>query len=146
MVLYEEPQKQVFICHSSRDTHIIQLIRSYFKDIRILPFFARQWISGINPAEKVLSEMRKSKAVFVLMTRNVVDHRETRDWVLFEIGMAKGMHKPIYVWLATGVEAPEPVKMITDYVPFDESDEKDVRGVVGSMMQIALDLFGSSGT
>ena len=143
MVLYEEPRKQIFIAHSSRDAHIIRLIEGYFKDIGILPFFANKWITGRNPAEKIVNEMKKSRALFVVMTKNVTNHRETRDWVLFEIGIANGITKPIFAWKAIDAEVPDPVRMITDYISFDESDEKDVKGIVGSMMNIALDLYSS---
>jgi len=143
MILYEEPTKQVFISHSSKDGRIIRLIEQYFKETfkgSILPFFANKWITGENPAEKITREMRNSKVLFVLMTKNVVDDRKTRDWVLFEIGIAKGIGKKIYAWKTVDIEVPEPVTMITDYVPFDPKDEEDIKKVVGAMMNIAYDL------
>ena len=142
-----EPSEKpyIFISHSSKDEEIINLIEVNFENNRIdkVPYFARRYIAGKNPADKVIEAMKDSVALFVITTNNVINDLDTLNWVLFEIGLAKGRELHVYGWKAVDVEevrVPEPIKYITDYVTFNPYDEEDLLGIVGEMMDLAIKL------
>ena len=133
-------KKQVFISHSSRDEKLLDLIEFGFRNKGIIPFFARRHIRGENPAQKIINEIGNSLALFALMTSNVLYDQYTRDWVLFEIGVAKGKGKPIYCWKQEDYELPKVIDYITDYDTFVPHNDKDCLRIVQSMVDKALEL------
>ena len=144
-VAIDEPRKQtlkkqVFISHSSRDEKLLDLIEFGFKNKGIIPFFARRHMRGQNPAQKIINEIGNSLALFALITSNVLYDKDTKDWVLFEIGVAKGKGKPMYCWKQEDYELPKVIDYITDYDTFVPHDQKDCLRIVQSMVDKALEL------
>jgi hypothetical protein len=142
-----KPSKKpyIFIFHRSKDEEIINLIEVNFENNRIdkVPYFARRYIAGRNPADKVIETMKDSVALFVIITNNVVNDLDTLNWVLFEMGLAKGREIPVYGWKDSNVEevkVPVPIKYITDYDTFNLYDEEDLLRIVGVMMNLAIEL------
>ena len=141
----EEPRKQllkkqVFISHSSKDEKLVDFIEFGFRKIDVTPFFARRHMRGENPAQKIVNEIEKSLALFAIMTSNVLYDKDTRDWVVFEIGVAKGKGKPIFCWKERDREIPKLIEYLTDYETFDLHDRKDCIRVVQTMVDKALEL------
>lgn len=136
--------KEVFISHSSRDTNLIQMIDTNLKKIGVTPFFASLWQVGKPPVPKIVDEMWNSSALFILLTSNVMLDRETRDWVCFEIGVAKALENfgllLIYGWRANNAELTDLFKGVTDFVPFNPYDENSCLDMVSGMMEIAQQL------
>ena len=95
---------------------------------------------SINPAQKIINEIGNSLALFALITSNVLYDKDTRDWVLFEIGVAKGKGKPMYCWKQEDYELPKVIDYITDYDTFVPHNDKDCLRVVQSMVDKALEL------
>ena len=136
----------IFISHSSKDEEIINLIEDNFErnkiEINKVPFFARRYIAGKNPADKAIDTIYyDSVALFAIITNNVIQDQYTLNWVLFEIGLAKGRDLPVYVWKAHDVpKVPQPIEYITDYVTFDLYNEEDRLSIVGTMMDLAINI------
>lgn len=137
---------QIFVSHSSKDTKLIDLIALGFKDRDITPYFARQVMVGENPVEKIINAIDSSIALFVLMTSNVAYDNHTRDWVVFEIGVAKTKGKPIFCWMEESVSTlktfPKLIENITDYDTFNPVFDKECYRMVSSMVDKAFDLKG----
>jgi len=142
-----ESLKQIFVSHSSKDTRLINLITLSFKGRRIVPFFARREMAGENPVEKIIKAIDSSMALFLLMTENVVNDTHTRDWVVFEIGVAKAKNVPIFCWMHNKVgeneSFPKLLENITDYDTFDYYQDEECYRVVTSMLDKALKLEGT---
>ena len=133
----------VFISHSSKDGEIINLIKFNFEELRIdkMPYFACHYIAGKNPADKVIDAIDDSVALFAIITNNVIYDQDTLNWVLFEIGLAKGRNLPVYGWKAYDVpKVPQPIEYITDYDTFDLSNEEDLLRIVEVMINLAMEL------
>ena len=133
----------VFISHSSKDEEIINLIEDDFEQHQInkVPYFARRYIAGKNPADKVIDAIYDSVALFAIITNNVIYDQDTLNWVLFEIGLAKGRDLPVYGWKAYDVpKVPQPIEYITDYATFDLYNEENLLSIVGTMMDLAINL------
>lgn len=133
----------IFISGSSKDAHLINLIEYNFQENRINkePFFASRFISGTNPADKIIEAFKKSRALFMIITPNVINDTNTLNWVLFETGLAKGRGLPVYGWKANSVtKVPQPIEYVTDYAVFEEDSEEDILRIIGVMMELALKL------
>jgi len=137
---------QIFVSHSSKDTKLIDLITLGFKDRKIVPFFAKREMVGENPVEKIINAIDKSMALFALMTPNVVHDNYTRDWVVFEIAVAKVKNVPIFCWIDKGVAENKTcaklIENITDYDTFDYPYDEECYRVVSSMVEKAFELGG----
>ena len=137
---------QIFVSHSSKDTKMINLITLSFKGPDIAPFFARQVMMGKNPVEKIINAINNSMALFAVITSNVVHDTHTRDWVVFEIAVAKIREIPIFCWIDDGVAKsktyPKLIENITDYDTFNHVYDEQCYRVVGAMVDKAFELKG----
>ena len=121
-------KESIFISHSSADLR--KLVEPAARRIRAAgfePYVASLRVTGKNPAEKIVGAISSSRALFAIITRHVTNDRDTRDWVLFEIGAAKSLNKPVFGWKTPEAKIPEPVKQITDYFTFDPKNREAVR-------------------
>jgi hypothetical protein len=116
-------ENTIFISHSSEDKILIDSITLAFKNQSIEPYFAKREMAGKNPVEKILEAIEHSIGLFVLVTPKVVNSKHTRDWVVFELGIAKARGKSIFGWIDSKVEVdknyPDLVRELTDFLLFD---------------------------
>jgi hypothetical protein len=121
-------KKSIFISHSRGDLNrLVKPAAFRIGCAGFEPYVASLRVAGKNPAEKVLEAIASSRALFAIITENVTRHRETRDWVLFEIGAAKSLKKPVFGWKAARATVSEPIKQITDYSVFDPEKPKEIK-------------------
>jgi len=136
--------KQIFIAHSSRDKYIIKLIEDNLENIGVRPFLAGRFMAGKPAIFKIIDGIWDSIAFFILWTKNVTDNPETRDWVSFEIGIAKALADvgllSIYGWYANDTKLTDLLKGITDMVQFNPYDKSECEWVVKTMIKIAQTL------
>jgi hypothetical protein len=141
-----ENSDRLFVSHSSKDTKLIDLIALGFKGRDITPFFARRVMVGENPVEKIINAIDSSMALFCVMTSNVVYDNHTRDWVVFELAVAKTKGKPIFCWMDESVATlkafPKLIENLTDYDTFKPLYDKECYRVVNSMVDKAFELKG----
>lgn len=137
---------RIFVSHSSKDTKMIDLVTLAFKNRDVAPFFARRVMMGKNPVEKIIAAIDSSLALFVLMTPDVVYENHTRDWVVFEIGVARTKGIPIFCWMDGNVAKhkafPKLIENITDYDTFDPNVDDECFRIVHSMVDKAFDTMG----
>lgn len=139
---------QIFVSHSSKDTKLIDLITLGFKGRTFVPFFARRVMTGKNPVQKIINAIDDSMALFALITPNLVYDSHTRDWVVFEIAVAKVKDVPIFCWIDEGVAKnkmyPLLIENITDYDTFKYPYDEECYRVVGAMVDKAFVLGGKN--
>ena len=101
---------------------------------------------GEHPVDKITNAIDSSMALFCLMTSNVVYDNHTRDWVVFEIAVAKTKDKPIFCWMEESIATlkafPKLIENITDYDTFNPIYDKECYRVVNSMVDKAFELKG----
>jgi len=130
--------KQIFIMHSSNDSDLIALIKENFPP-GVNPYFASQWREARIPLDKIVDQLSASAAAFVLWTRNVVESPRTRDWIMFELGVAKTLVEigllsgRIWGWHSEDAELTDLLKSITQFVTFNRWDSTSCLSMVMEM-------------
>jgi hypothetical protein len=136
---------KIFVSHSSKDTTLISLIKLAFANQEIKPYFARLEMEGKNPVEKITQAINSSIGLFALITPTVVNDKHTRDWVVFELGVAKGKEIPIFCWIdesvATEKTYPKLLENITDFNKFNCLENDDRITVADSIRCKAFELL-----
>lgn len=112
---------RVFISHSSKDTDIISAIEQAFDGLDSKPFFVEREITGSPPTKKIAQLVEASDALFAFFTPNS-SVGETRDWIVFELGVAVAKGKKIHAWKerhSPAVEIPRLLEQVTTYREFE---------------------------
>ncbi len=114
-------EKQIFISHSSKDEDLIKIIQTAFINSDIAPFFAKRVMTGEHPIKKIVGAIERSIGLFALITPNVVNETRTRDWVIFELGVAEAKNIPLFIWRDNNVKRtfPKLIENLTDYSEFN---------------------------
>ncbi|MGD0994946.1 MAG: hypothetical protein ABR909_05415 [Candidatus Bathyarchaeia archaeon] len=103
-------------------------------------------MEGKNPVEKIIEAISNSMGLFIIMTPNVVLDQHTRDWVVFEIAVAKTKGIPIYCWMDNTVsmdkQFPRLIENITDYDKFDLASDSECIRTVTAILEKAFELSG----
>jgi len=81
-----------------------------------------------------------SDAIFLFLTDNVLTTEYTRNWVIFEIGLARQALKRVFVFERQGVPIPYPIPYVTDYMIFEPQSIQDLLDI----QKIAKELIGKA--
>lgn len=104
---------QIFISHSSNDHEIVDYLIDKFDDTGIKPIRMEyeKWSRKGKPNWIwIKDEIQKSKALFLILTKNIVKKEFTENWVAFEIGVASvcDPQLPVLVFREEDVDFPVP--------------------------------------
>lgn len=122
----------IFISHSQRDDGL--------RD-RFLCTFALAGIKGIafefdrksgrvpakrTPADAIRQSVQSARALFLLITQNVVSRHHTNNWVAFELGLAYGHTPPVPIWVFEEMwqKVDFPVPALNHHVLFDSKSKE----------------------
>lgn len=78
--------------------------------------------------------------MFVFLTHNVANLKDTRDIVNWEISAAYAKKKPIYVFAEKGVDVPLMLNYITVYANYDPVSQQSLDKMVRKVQHIATAL------
>lgn len=89
---------QIFVSHSKRDKDLVDFFSNAFAGTKVKAIFEEfeTILTGEITPYKVKQDIEYSNAVFVVLSQNVHDIPHTRDWVVWETGVAK--NKDIWVF------------------------------------------------
>ena len=111
---------QIFVSHSSKDSWLVDPIAENLRAIGVDPYLAE--LETPNPLslyDMLATAIERSTAVFLILTRNITNNFETRDFVNWEIAIARVHRKPVYAFVERGVEVPILMSQIMVYHTFD---------------------------
>jgi hypothetical protein len=109
---------QIFISHSSKDKNEMQFFRTLFDDTNVKPVFMEfeKWSRNFNPNWCwIKEEIERSKALFVVLTKNITTRTYTQNWVTYEIGVAASCRPPLPVFVFREEDVDFPVPYLTWY-------------------------------
>lgn len=107
---------KLFLSHNSADAHVACRFRDALAQLQIDCYMYEFDVQpGFSVAAKVHERIRESDVVLVLLTRQAA----SSAYVHQEIGIAKGMNKPIIPLVEHGAEGALATLTGLEYLPFD---------------------------
>jgi len=85
----------------------------------------------------------KAEALFAFFTTNSLSYGDTRDWIIFEIGIALAHGKRIYSWKEGWIrkeQLPRLLEQVSKYVEFATSTSDGTLKLVSDIREIAKKL------
>lgn len=116
---------QIFISHSAKDEKIRGFFANIFASSNVRAVFKEiEGFSSNSDSEEIEDDIRNSSAVFILLGENVQNLKHTRDWVVWESGVAKTLDKEIWVFepLSSYGKIDIVIPDVNHYIPFFEND------------------------
>ena len=116
---------QIFISHSRKDKNLIDFFSNCFAGTKVKAIFEEfeKIFRGTITSEHIVKDIENSKAVFVILSENVQNIPHTRDWVIWETGLAKNRD----IWIFEPYQQFGRISIVTPYlrhyVIFDTSDD-----------------------
>ncbi len=137
----QTPSTTIFISHSSEDVALIDAVKQAFEDLPLTPLFNEKQPTGGPPASAISERIEHSKAVFVFFTTNSMHNMDTRDWIIFELGLALAHGKKIYSWKDEGVQVlPRLVEQVTTHRPFETYSSRGTTKLTSEVRRVAKEL------
>lgn len=115
-------KNQIFLSHSRRDTEIVQYFVDKFNDTGIKPVLMEfeKWSRNRRPNWLwIKDEIKESKALFLLLSKNITKKQQTQNWVSFEVGLASMCNPPLPVFAFEEERVFFPIPYLSHY--FDQS-------------------------
>ena len=143
---------QIFVTHTSISKTLLTRIKSVIKKENVRPVIANQERSELNLMEKIARGVGASDAIFVVLTKNTLRKRSTRDWILFEIGVANAIWKnliakvtkqyTIFAWKDVKLKLPTdgPIKLLAEYQPLNTRSKQSIDTMLNEMQSIARNI------
>lgn len=131
----------IFISHSKRDASLIASVYQILVNIGHAPIveeFIPESDKQPMPQDEIQRNVSISDAVFLFLTDNVLATEYTKNWVIFEVGLARQALKRVFVFERQGVPIPYPIPYVTDYMMFDPQSINDLLAI----QKIAKEMIG----
>ncbi len=115
---------QIFISHSKKDKDFVDFFSKTFATTKVKAIFEEfeKILTGKITRPKVERDIETSNAIFVILSQNVESMPHTRDWVVWETGVAKNKD----IWIFEPYSQFGRISVLTPslrhYVIFDTND------------------------
>lgn len=94
--------------------------------------------------QKIDKAIDSAVAVFVILSKNVCEIKQTRDVVNWEIASAYAKKKEIFVFAEEGVEIPLMLNYISVYARYDPLSEESLNKIVKRIHELSLNIKQSN--
>ena len=128
---------QIFVSHSSKDKEVRDFFGTIFGSTNVRAVFKE--VEGFKTnfqSEEIKNDIRKSSAFFILLGENAQSLKYTRDWIIWESGIAKSFGKEI--WLFEPLNSYGKIDIIipelNHYVVYGDSNDftRYIRNIINS--------------
>ncbi len=105
---------QIFISHSQKDKNLRDFFSNTFAGTKVKAIFEEfeKIFRGGVTSVHIANDIRNSKAVFVILSQNVQGIPHTRDWVVWETGVATNRD----IWLFEPYSQFGKISVVTPYL------------------------------
>jgi hypothetical protein len=140
------------VAHTALSKTLLTRIGSVITNAKVRPVLADHEPSEMNLAERVVRAIGASDALFVVLTKNALRKEATRDWILFEVGVAKAVwknlnttvapHHTIFAWkdVKITLSSNGPMKPLAEYRPLNPRSSRSKDAMLNEMQVIARHL------
>ena len=119
----------IFISHSKKDKDLVLATKKMLENMRHTPIieeFIPTEKQKTIPSEEIRSNVEKSDFLFLFLTDSVVATPFTRNWVIYEVGLASASSKKVFVFERMGTPVEFPIPYLTDYALFNPYNTEDI--------------------
>ncbi len=120
---------KIFISHSRVDTELTKNVAAALQNIGdtpvIMEYIARAG-ETVPPYALIRQHVREADYVMLFKTDNAISSEYTRNWIVFEVGLAAAMNKRLFVFERKGPTIQFPIPYVTDYMIFDPAEVADI--------------------
>ncbi len=119
---------KVFISHSHRDARLVSNVAAMLKNIGDEPLIMEYAPKGNHSDPdyaRIREYMREADHVMLFKTDNAIQTDYTRNWIMFEVGLAAEQGKRLFVLERKGPPIKFPIPYLTDYMTFDPDKVSD---------------------
>lgn len=127
---------RIFLSHSKHDEEIINYFTKAFARVKIgIKLMELENLSQRYAGVEISDSIRyECNAVAVLLGKKLANppyesRQYTHNWVNFEVGVARGSGKPVWVFESFGETIPFPIPHVTDYVKYDVKNMEHLRTI-----------------
>ena len=128
-------QTDIFLIHSRHDTELPNFFDKASGKANVRLWEAEWFEMEGPPWSNLRDQIKKCTAVIVLKGTNIAASLYTSNWVSWEIGVAAGMNKDVWVFESLLHPLFMPIPYLTDYVVYDPSDKSHV-AFVANLLQL----------
>jgi len=123
---------QIFVSHSSKDHELVDLFARAFAPTKVCAVYEefQSILQGPATAQRITGHIAQANAVFIVLGRNVEQFKHTRDWIVFESGVAAGsalqVNKDVWVFetIADTDSLSIVIPRLQHYVCFNHKEER----------------------
>lgn len=130
----------VFVSHSKYDVDIVNYFAKVFARLKLqASFMELEDLAGKYQGARISEIIRSkfvedTKAVIVLLGKNLErpptpTPQYTHNWVNFEVGVASGSNKPVWVFEKFDEFIDFPIPYVTDYCQYTLEDTEQLRAI-----------------
>lgn len=122
----------IFISHSKRDEKLVRATKEMLINIGHSPIieeFIPEEQKEPIPYEEIRKNVNLSSCVFLFLTDNIVKTEYTKNWVMYEVGVASDARKRLIIFEREGMPIPYPIPYLTDYMLFDPNDTVNILNI-----------------
>ncbi len=131
---------QIFISHSSDDLDITALV-SQIENGNIFPYLAELQPAEPSPLhEKLIGAIYNSHSAFIFITKNVIENKNTRDMVMWELGVIHAFNRPAYVFTERGIDVPKPARFKSTSYEFNRTNIPELINVLTQLKSLSSEI------
>ncbi len=120
---------KVFISHSRQDVELVSNVAAMLKNIGDEPLimeYAPKGDETVPDSARIREYMRAADHVMLFKTDNAIRTDYTRNWIIFEVGLAAELNKRLFVLEGKGPPIEFPIPYLTDYMVFEPDRVADI--------------------
>ncbi len=125
--------------HSSKDRTIISAVKQALNGVGLRPVFYEDQPAGDSPAVQISRIIAGSRGLLAFLTPNSLAS-DTRDWVVFELGIGFSLGRPIFAWRDKRLrrnQIPRLLSQITTYRDCESTHPLAVTVLIGEVREAA---------
>ncbi|MHB1680770.1 MAG: hypothetical protein ACYCTB_09750 [bacterium] len=92
---------EIFISHSQLDDELKNFFAKVFSSTKVRAIWEEyEKIINLEPitSEKIIEDIKRSNAVFIILSQNIENNQHTRGWINWESGVGSVQNKDIWVF------------------------------------------------
>jgi len=133
----------IFLSHSQNDKSLIDVFLQAFSGTTVRPILMEYEKFQNPPWNEIQNKIQMASALFVLLGNNLKSSDYTQNWVSYEVGLADGLRRQIWVFEDINNEVIFPIPHIHHYLMYDSNDRSSLNYLKQIIASYAVNPVGA---